>query len=200
VRIDLVDLRRVYALVLLEHGTRRLHVTGVTAHPTGSWAVQQARNLAVELGVRVDSLRFLVRDRDAKYTAFSMRSSRLRTWRSSRRRPVLRGRTPAAAFLSQFPDNAGYERERIRAEKGLAQLVRRAKDVGQLRDDFDLTDITLLLRANSGIVGESPQLSLAASRRLAAYLLPSFRADRSAPLPPPAPLGLHQIYEPLRRH
>ncbi|MBB4921953.1 helix-turn-helix domain-containing protein [Kitasatospora kifunensis] len=69
VHIDLVDLRRVYALVFLEHGTRRLHITGVTAHPTGPWAVQQARSLAVELGVRLDSLCFLIRDRDAKYTA-----------------------------------------------------------------------------------------------------------------------------------
>ncbi|GAA2472588.1 hypothetical protein GCM10010388_76600 [Streptomyces mauvecolor] len=69
VHIDLADLRRVYALVFLEHGTRRLHIAGVTAHPTGPWAVQQARNLAAELGVRLDSLRFLLRDRDAKYTA-----------------------------------------------------------------------------------------------------------------------------------
>ncbi|MGW9498632.1 integrase core domain-containing protein [Streptomyces prasinus] len=68
VHIDLVDLRRVYAVVFLEHGTRRLHIAGVTAHPTGPWTVQQARNLAVEFGVRADSLRFLLRDRDAKYT------------------------------------------------------------------------------------------------------------------------------------
>ncbi|MGW4821963.1 integrase core domain-containing protein [Streptomyces sp. NPDC004227] len=68
-RSGLVDLRRVYASVFLEHGTRRrLHVAGVTAHPTGQRTVQQARNLAVELGLRLESLRFLIRDRDAKYT------------------------------------------------------------------------------------------------------------------------------------
>ncbi|MGW8836064.1 integrase core domain-containing protein [Streptomyces hirsutus] len=67
VPIDLADLRRLYALVFLEHSTRRLHIAGVTAHPAGSWTVQQARNLSVELGIRVDSLRFLVRDRDAQH-------------------------------------------------------------------------------------------------------------------------------------
>ncbi|MET8630565.1 integrase core domain-containing protein [Kitasatospora sp. NPDC004669] len=69
VHIDLIDLRRVYALVFLEHGTRRLHVTGVTAHPASPWAAQQARNLAIALGTRVNSPRFPIRDRHAKYTA-----------------------------------------------------------------------------------------------------------------------------------
>ncbi len=51
-------------MAFLEHRTRRLHITGVTAHPTGQWA----RNLASGLGTRMDSLRFVLRDRDTKYT------------------------------------------------------------------------------------------------------------------------------------
>ncbi|WP_371101189.1 integrase core domain-containing protein [Streptomyces sp. PU_AKi4] len=49
-------------------GTRRLHLTGVTAHPTGPWAVQQARNPAADSGTRTESPRFVLRDRDTKYT------------------------------------------------------------------------------------------------------------------------------------
>ena len=105
-----------------------------------------------------------------------------------------------AAFLSQFPDAIDYERERGRAEKGLAQLVRRAQDAGQLRDDFDPTDITLLLLANCGVIEGAQQVAPAASRRLVTYLLQSFRPAHAEPLAPPAPLRLHQIHPPPRRH
>jgi transposase len=61
--IDTVLGRRLYALAFLEHGTRRLYITGVTANPTRQWTLQQARNLAADLGMRMESLRFLLRDR-----------------------------------------------------------------------------------------------------------------------------------------
>jgi Integrase core domain len=62
--VETVLLMRLYVLVFIEHGTRRLHVAGVTAHPTGAWVAQQARNLAMDLGDRLGALRFLVHDRD----------------------------------------------------------------------------------------------------------------------------------------
>ncbi|MYS91047.1 MULTISPECIES: TetR/AcrR family transcriptional regulator [Streptomyces] len=108
-----------------------------------------------------------------------------------------------AAFLSRFPDAVGYERERSRAEQGLAELVRRAQEAGKLRADFHPADITLLMLANSGVIdgvtkdvtAGPPQLAAAASRRLVGYLLQSFPAGGSTPLPPAVPLGLEQIHQ-----
>ena len=67
--VDTVLLRRLYVLVFIEHGTRRMHLGGVTANPTGQWAVQQARNLALSLDDRFEDIKFLIRDRGSNFTA-----------------------------------------------------------------------------------------------------------------------------------
>jgi putative transposase len=67
--VDTVLCKRLYVLVFIEHGTRRMHLGGVTANPTGGWTVQQARNLALSLDQRFDQIRFLIRDRGSNFTA-----------------------------------------------------------------------------------------------------------------------------------
>ena len=56
-------------LVFIEHGTRRMHLGGVTTNPTGEWTVQQAGNLALTLGERLGDIRFLIRDRGSNFTS-----------------------------------------------------------------------------------------------------------------------------------
>jgi putative transposase len=68
VHVDTVLLRRICALIAVEHGSRRAHLVGVSAHPTGTWTTQAARNLMMDLADRLTTITFLLRDRDSRFT------------------------------------------------------------------------------------------------------------------------------------
>jgi putative transposase len=66
--VDLLDGTQAYVLAVIEHATRRIRITGVTLHPTGEWATQQARNLVMDLGEQAHRTRFMIRDRGSNFT------------------------------------------------------------------------------------------------------------------------------------
>ncbi|MFJ9778797.1 TetR/AcrR family transcriptional regulator [Amycolatopsis sp. NPDC101161] len=96
-----------------------------------------------------------------------------------------------AAFLAAFPDDAAAHVElRGSADRGLAELVCRAQAAGALRPDFRPSDLAVVFLAHGGLVTAAPADG-AASRRLVAYLLQSFRAGAAnEPLPAPSALSL----------
>lgn len=88
--VDTVFFRRFYVLFFIELDTRRVHLAGVTAHPTAAWVTQQARNLAITLGDALSARKFLIHDRDGLFVGpfdLVFRSEGLRVIRTPVRAP-----------------------------------------------------------------------------------------------------------------
>jgi len=101
-----------------------------------------------------------------------------------------RSRGFTAAFMSAYPRATDFAADRGFALRSIAELARRAKDAGQLRPDFVMDDLVLVLMANGGIHAASPAATVAASRRFAALAIQAFQASGDvAPLPPVAQLA-----------
>jgi len=66
--VDTVLLRRLYVLVFIHHDSRRVRIAGITTNPVASWVTQQARNVSMDLADHTNPVKFLIRDRDTKFT------------------------------------------------------------------------------------------------------------------------------------
>ena len=92
--VETIWLQRLYILFFIELGSRRVHMAGCTPNPSAPWVIQQARHLSWTLTERATPIRFLIRDRDQKFTdAFDevFRTERIEVVRTSFRAPQANG-------------------------------------------------------------------------------------------------------------
>ncbi|MGO2034953.1 MAG: TetR/AcrR family transcriptional regulator [Brevibacterium sp.] len=93
----------------------------------------------------------------------------------------------------------GVDEKRREAEVQFSQLVDRAKQAGMLREDFAVSDLTMVLLANSGLSSASGRHTHELSRRLVAFLLFAFGTEAARAqiaLPPPSRMGISELYSP----
>jgi putative transposase len=174
--VDTVFLRRLYVLFFIEHGTRRVHVAGITAYPTGEWVAQQARNLLMDFGDRADGVKFLIRDRDAKFTAvfdaiFAAAGVRIiktpvrapranaiaERWAASARRECLdrmliAGERHLRLVLGEYADHYNSYRPH--------RSLRQEPPAGRAHPPVDVTDMRVLRRDRlGGLIHEYAQVA-----------------------------------------
>ena len=101
------------------------------------------------------------------------------------------------AFMSASAEKPGFARHRATLLRRLGALATRAKRAGQLRHDFTIDDLVLVLLAARGLSSAEPATRTAAARRFAALALDAFRANATnSALPPRAPLAHELVHSP----
>jgi hypothetical protein len=113
------SIARLYVLFVVELRRRRVHLPGVTAHPTGEWVAQAARNPIVDLDDRAERIRFLIRDRDSRFTAVF-------------------DAVFAAAGIEAVAARRGHRRRTCTRNVGCAHRAHRARRVPGLDGDLEL--------------------------------------------------------------
>jgi AcrR family transcriptional regulator len=103
----------------------------------------------------------------------------------------------AAALTITLPADGEFQAERDRAYATVGELIQRCQQAGELRSDFVLEDLMLLLIANAGVISAVGDAAPGLWRRLAAYMMQAFAARNEAPLPPGAPPSV--LYKALPR-
>lgn len=93
----------------------------------------------------------------------------------------------ADAFMTAFPEAMDFAADRERARRAVAELARRAQQTGQLRPDFVIDDLFLMLMAHRGLQDTPRATRVMTSRRFAAYLIEAFRAAPETAAPAPLP-------------
>ncbi len=122
--VDTLFFKRLYVLFFIEVASRRVHIAGITANPDGAWVTQQARNLVMCLEDEGVRMRFLIRDRDSKFTASFdevFRSEGMRVIRAPVRAP--RARAHAERWVGSLRREC-LDRLLILGRRHLASVVR----------------------------------------------------------------------------
>ena len=214
--VDTVSLKQLYVLFVIELSTREVHILGVTDHPTGAFVTQVARNLVGDLADRGRSIKFLIRDRDTKFTASFdevFRSEGIRVIKTPVRSPranayaerwvrtvrtecldwvLILGRRHLERVLRQYVSHYNQQRPHRGIDLGVPMPARSAR---RLRPRRSMSVVTTCWAASSTSTTRWPRSQGNIWSRQTRVETVEGRRAFKAPLPLPAPRSQPLLHE-----